>query len=98
MEPTRHRTAEAKGLHDRPVMLRYFWKRGEVVLLLPAAATGFLTRLRRLRCSGAERWPVQPTSTPAPSPQPQMCNAQPKPPPKCATVLWGYAAYVVYAA
>ena len=31
-------------------------------------ATGFLTGLRRLLCSVAERWPVEPTSTPAPSP------------------------------
>ena len=30
-------------------------------------ATGFLTGLRKLLCSVAERWPVQPTSTPAPS-------------------------------
>ena len=36
-------------------------------------ATGFLTRIWRLLCSVAERWPVQPTSTPAP-PSPQMCK------------------------
>ena len=43
-------------------------------------ATGFLTRIWRLLCSVAERWPVQPTSTPAP------------PSPKCASLVmeaWG---------
>ena len=34
-------------------------------------ATSFLTGPRRLLCSGTERWPVQPTSTPA-TPSPKM--------------------------
>ncbi len=63
------------------------WKRGEVVPLLPAAATGFLTRLRMVRCSGVERWPVQPTSTP---------NVQLREAAKAAVLLARAAVYVVH--
>ena len=79
--PARSRRAEVQGIIGS--VAKWFFGR--------SLATGFLTRLRRLLCSAAERWPVQPTSTPAPSPPPAPCNLLRGAWGRQAAVSWGRA-------